>query len=292
LTARLPQGRAARARFVAACGLALGAAAGCDRGEPRPLPVYASPKRRPPPAEASCEGVAKSWPEARRAEGALKLRVGPASKIEVADASALGGPFETPLGLEAPAGLYPVDVVVGRGSAGPNLPLCVRVRLGEAPIASWRELGDVTIDSDVLVLADAVSFHRSLPSRTRAVFAAVEADAAELERVRHELSSSGMPLTPLLPTLARAMRPLAPGDEALARRAIAGKGRFLIEPASPGWDVLGAMGDADYVELSFDPETPQGAVAIVSGQGSGAYTVAAGHGAGGELAALEVRLAP
>ncbi|HEU4532740.1 MAG TPA: hypothetical protein VFS00_01435, partial [Polyangiaceae bacterium] len=79
-----PDGRAAgvgRARRgparLAAAALALGLAApGCDQGEPKPFPEYAAPKRRPASADASCEGVAQAWPEGRRVEGALKLRVG------------------------------------------------------------------------------------------------------------------------------------------------------------------------------------------------------------------------
>lgn len=284
-----------RGRFAAVAvsivGLGLGAA-GCDRGGPKPFAEYTAPQRRPAASEANCESIAKTWPEARRVDGALSLRVGPGSKIEVADAAVLGGPFEAPLALEAPAGLYTVDLVLGKGSAGKNLPLCVHARLGSASITSWRELGNVAIDTDVLVLADASSWHRTLGRRTSAVYAAVEADASELDRVRRELAGAGLPLTALLPTLARATRPLAPGDEALVRRVLGGKGRFLLEPASPGWDVLSALGDADYVELSFDPEAPQSALAIAAGQGSGAYAVAAGQEAGGELVALEVRLAP
>jgi hypothetical protein len=289
--------RRSRERFAAAAAVAVAltlglGAAGCDRGGPKPFAEYKAPKRRPGASAASCESIAKTWPEARRVDGALSLRVGAGSTIEVADASVLGGPFEAPLALEVPAGLYSVDLVLGKGSAGKNLPLCVHARLGNGPIASFRELGDVAIDTDVLVLADAASWHRTLGRRTSAVYAAVEADASELDRVRRELAGAGLTLSPLLPTLARATRPLAPGDEALVRRALGGKGRFLLEPASPGWDVLSALGDADYVALSFDPEAPQSALAITAGQGSGAYAVAAGQGAGGELVALEVRLAP
>ncbi|MCU0687916.1 MAG: hypothetical protein MUF34_37675 [Polyangiaceae bacterium] len=157
---------AASAAVAVALTLGLGAA-GCDRGGPKPFAEYRAPKRRPGASEANCESIAKTWPEARRVDGALSLRVGAGSTIEVADAAVLGGPFEAPLALEAPAGLYSVDLVLGKGSAGKNLPLCVHVRLSHAPIASFRELGDVAIDTDVLVLADAASWHRTLGRRSR-----------------------------------------------------------------------------------------------------------------------------
>ncbi len=271
------------------------AAAGCDRGEPRPLPGYAAPARRPAQGDPSCEGVAASWPEARWVEGALSLRVGPGSRVEIADASVLGGPYEEPITFEVPPGLYPISLVVGRVASGQPSPLCARVRLGDAKAASWRALGDVALDSDVLVLADGAAWRRSLGARTAGLYAALEADAPALETIGRELAAKGLPLAPVLPTLARANRPLAPGDERLVRGAIAGaraRARFLIEPASPGGEVLSRMGEADYAELSFEPEAPQSAVAIAAGRGTGAYAVAAGYGPAGEPVALEVRLAP
>jgi hypothetical protein len=292
---RLPTpGARPSARPLALLALGL-VAGGCERGEPKPFPAYEAPRRRPGPEDPSCEGLRRARPGARWLEGALQVSVGAGSKVVVADASVLGGPYEEPIGLEVPAGTYPLDLVTGEAPGGPNRPLCARLRLGPAAVASWRELGDVALDTDVLVVADAAAWQRTLGPRTSTLYAAVEADAPVLEVLGRELASKGLPTVPILPTLARATRPLAPGDGRLVRDVIAGaraRARFLVEPASPGWDVLSRLGDADYVGLSFGPESPTVGVAIVAGQGSGAYAVVAGYGAGGELAALEVRLSP
>jgi hypothetical protein len=288
--ARPARGRG-RAALLAALGLA---ALGCR--ESRPFPAYEAPRRRPEPADPSCEGLQRSQPGARWLEGALRLRVGPGAKLAIADAAVLGGPFEEPIGLEVPEGAYAVDLVTGEVSGAPGRPLCVRLRLGPAPVASWRAIGDVVLDTDVLVIADAEAYRQTLAPRTGKLFAALEADAPVLEAIKPELAQKGLPLVPILPTLARASRPLAPGDERLVRNAAAGaragRARYLVEPSSPAWDVVSQLGDADRAELSFAPGEPPIAVAIEAGRGSGAYAVVAGHGAGGELAALEVRLAP
>lgn len=275
--------------------VALGLTAlGCS--EQRPFPAYEAPRRRPGPSDASCEGLQRSTPGARWLEGALHLHVGAGSKLEIADAAVLGGPYEEPIGLEVPEGTYALDLVVGEATGGQSRPLCARLRLGAAPVASWRELGDVVLDTDVLVIADGAAYRQTLGPRTNALFAAVEADAPVLAALKPGLEQKGLPLVPILPTLARATRPLAPGDERLVRDVVSGAGvgraRYVVEPASPGWDVMSRLGDANHAELSFAPGAPPVAVAIEAGRGSGAYAVVAGHGAGGELAALEVRLAP
>jgi hypothetical protein len=278
--------------FAALHALALG----CGRGEPAPFPPYEAPRRRPAPAaDAGCEGLARTWPEARWVEGAGRLHVGAGSKVEVADASVLGGPYEEPLAVEPPAGDHALDVVVGRTADGPALPVCARLRFARAAPASWRELGDVTLDSDVLVLADGAAWRQSLGPRTGAAFAAVEADGPQLGSLRAALEAKGLPTEVVLPTLARATRPLRPGDDAIVRRALGearARGRFLVEPASPGWDAHRALGERGVAELSFAPEAPPSALAVAAGRGSGAYAVVAGYGAAGDLVALEVRLAP
>ncbi|HEU4409326.1 MAG TPA: hypothetical protein VFS43_28970 [Polyangiaceae bacterium] len=289
---RLRAARGLAGRALVALGLG---AAGCG-GEARPWAAYEEPKRRPAPADPSCEGLARSQPGGRWVEGAMRLRVEAGSRLEIADAGVLGGPYEEPIALEVPEGTYALDLVTGEAPGGAGRALCARLRLGPAAAASWRELGDVVLDTDVLVIADGAAYRRTLGPRTGALYAALEADAPAIESLRPELARRGLPLVPIVPTLARASRPLAPGDERLVRDVAAGarggRARFLVEPASPGWDVLSRLGDGDRAEITFAPGGPPVAVAVEAGRGSGAYAVAAGYGAGGELAALEVRLAP
>ena len=279
-------------RRLSAAALALAFVA-CER-EPPPVQPYVHPALRPGAKEATCATLAHDVEGAAWSQDVLQIHVakGP---IAIADPSVLGGPFAPPLRVDATPGDHAVRVLLGKTRAGDARPICIELRLRPGDVRSFRPLGDVAIDTDMVAMVDEPAYVARVAKLGAPLFAGIEADADQLPALSKALAERGMPVERVFPTYVRATRPLAPNDRQLVKDALGAAnadGKFVVEPESPAWDFLRAIGDKSFATIDLGDPPAKAGVVVESTNGDGAYVVAIGEGADGAALTVELRLAP
>ncbi|MFO0661440.1 MAG: hypothetical protein U0165_16650 [Polyangiaceae bacterium] len=264
---------------------------GCDKihGKEITLPVYARPSLLK--AERSCDELAKTTPGARWTDS-LSLTIAHGGQLLIGDPAVLGGPFQTPLTLDAIEGELKVRVLIGPSTQRTS-PLCVQIRATEGEASSWSAQGEVTIDSELLALAQGPAYLGWAQKSVELTVTSIDGASSDLDRLTPALESAGFKTDRVLPTLLRGARPAERGDAALVLNTAKQVGvqvKTSPEPASPVWEFLRALGESSIAVVKLDEK--QTALVIEAPSNEATYPVFVGRRSDGATALAEVRFAP
>lgn len=267
---------------------------GCEDEKIPNIQPYVRPASKTVAAGAptTCEALAREHPERKWAVREETLQISEGSALVVSDPSVLGGPFEPALRIEVPTTEASVRVLLTEDPKGVR-PLCVQVRLSDKEATSWKPLGDVVIDTDMLALVDERRALAAVRAEGAVIAPGIDAPADDLPRIASALAPQGMKLEPVLTTFWSASRPVLSTDKELVRETlerIQAPGRLVLEPRQPAWPYAKALLDAQFAQVVIDDGAPHAAVGVEVSLGDGAYVVSQGLDEQGAVAQVEVRL--
>ena len=264
---------------------------GCNRSEPPNVKPWVRPTPRDV-ADPSCAAIARATPNAAWQRAVVTFEIPDAGALALGDPSVLGGPFHAPIVVDdVPAGPHALDVLTAPG--GPR-PLCAVLHLRPGEATSWKQLGEVPVDTGVVAIVDRRRFDLALRRVAGGLVAGVQAEAGKLPSVMRELAAAGIPVELVLPTLATTTRPAQEGDRDAVRAALQrakADGHYVEEPATTGWLFLRALGDHAFSHVDL-PGAEGVGVAIEASETDSAYGVALGMPGepGGAPVTVELRL--